>query len=81
MKTGEKLGDLKPNDPSLIREEFAVHKLNERGLDKANELAAAFSELLNNVENEVVPLGNPSRTRRPGAGALPDTPGAGGVLR
>lgn len=62
----EKLGDLRPNDPSLIRDEFKVHKLNSAGLDKAAELAAAFSELLNVVEAEC----SPKEPRGPGGREL-----------
>ncbi len=59
--------EFKPNDPSLIRDEFKVHKLNAAGLDRANELAAGFSELLNNVEGICTPKGDP---RGPGGREL-----------
>lgn len=48
-----KLGDLMPNDPNLVRDEFRSHKLNERGCGKRDDIAAAFSELLNNLESDI----------------------------
>lgn len=33
-----------------IRKEFQVHRLNERGMDRAHQLASHFSDLLNNIE-------------------------------
>lgn len=39
-----------------IRSEFAVHRLNPPGFLKAEQLAAAFSKLLNEID-ELVPDG------------------------
>ena len=42
---------------NLNRKEFAVHKLNKEGMDKATQLAAGFSDFLNLVESLVGPDG------------------------
>ena len=34
-----------------IRDEFSVHMLNELGLDRAKQIAAMFSNLLDNLED------------------------------
>jgi len=41
-----------------MKNEFAVHKLNEAGLAKANAIGEAFSALLEHVEKEC-PKGRP----------------------
>jgi hypothetical protein len=33
-----------------VNPEFEVHMLNERGIDKANQIAKAFDDLLNNLK-------------------------------
>lgn len=42
-----------PNDRPIppIRDEFAVHMLNERGKMRAHELAFRFSQLLEDIES------------------------------
>lgn len=44
-----------------MKPEFQVHKLNSRGLDKATQLAEAFSELLVKVE-AVIPSSSRERS-------------------
>jgi hypothetical protein len=36
--------------PTMVREEFSVHRLNEEGLTKADVIATAFSHLLDHLE-------------------------------
>lgn len=41
--------------PLMIRNEFKVHILNEVGIEKAEEIAKAYSDLLNKIEALVPP--------------------------